>query len=613
MNDNDKHCPHCGHQLNSSGIKMGWCNNCQNTFSREEITGGVKVNINQTNANTMETGTNNIKEISLQDIAISDTNPRKYFNQDRLQELSESIEKHGVIQPITIRPVNGEPGLTPEKPYELVSGERRYRASNMAGNDSIPAYIKEMTDEEAFEVQIIENLQREDVHPMDEARGYQKMIQERGFSNPDIAERVDKSVSYVTKRLKMNELIEPLTEIFYENEDMKIGHAMELCRLPADAQEELLQLFNDPDDPSYMPPVHSLRDTISRKFLMQLDSAIFDPKDEELYPKAGPCETCPKRSSNNPTLFPDLEGADRCTDRSCFEMKEHLQMISLIEQYKDDPDYYFIRSSYNEPDDKIAQKLEDEDIEVLIKYDDFDTHGVDEEQAVKGIYVAGVHDKGKIVPIRLSKYDTDSHPDNMTKAERKENMPRDEYLEYEIERIRERKARKVELDREKVQKKVIDILPEQENFGEHCFLDNQTSYLAKCWVLYDGLGWGAQKEFKVKLGLIDTEENAYEVSSIDVINELATYGDMKLSVLSDHLLSKWLMSNCTSDSNLDPEKWPEAFLLREVAEDIAPHQVEVFDTNQAEKRKEREERYQERIDDMQEELEELRGGDSDEG
>lgn len=533
--------------------------------------------------------------IDLEQIAISGTNPRKHINQDRLAELAESIEKHGVIQPITIRPMNG----SSQTPYELVSGERRYRASKQAGLEQVPAYIKQMSDEEAFEVQLIENLQREDVHPMDEACGYRKMVEARGMNPVQIAERMDKSVSYVTRRLKMNELIDPLVELFYEDE-LLIGHANELCRLPEEAQQELLQLFNNPDDPSHMPTVHSLRDTISRSFLMQLGSAIFDPKDERLHPEAGPCETCPKRSSNNPTLFPDLEGADRCTDRSCYQMKEHLQMIALIEEYKDDPDYYFINNSWNDIDERISRKLDEENIKVL---EDFSTWGIDENNALKGIYVAG-HDKGTIEDIRLPS-SGGSNPDNMTKDERREKLPRNEFLSYEISRIQDRKERKVELDREKVQKKIIEILPNQQNFGEHGFLDPKTTCLARCWVLYDGLSWGDKKEFKIKLGLIDSEENAYEVSSIDVIRELAGCTGKELSVLGDHLLAKWLMSNCTGGTTLDPEKWAEAFLLRKVAEDLSPDHVKVFDANQAEKREKREARYEQRLTEMREELDGL--------
>lgn len=615
-------CPHCGAELSNAGLRMGWCHSCQQTLSPDDLGEGKMITENK-QPNTMEkqsdeqTVTNVTRHIHLEKILIGDMNPRKFIDEQKLGELADSIDTHGVIQPITVRPVEDE-----EEPFELVSGERRYKASRKAGLDLIPAYVKPMSDEAAFEAQCIENIQREDVHPLDEAAGYRQMKDRRGMSAPEIAERMDKSVSYVTKRLKMNDLIEPLAEIFYENEDMKIGHAMEICRLPENTQEELLQLFNDPDDPTYMPTVHSLRDTISRKFLMQLDSAIFDPKDEELYPEAGPCETCPKRSSNNPTLFPDLEGADRCTDRSCFEMKEHLQLIALIEQYKDDPDYYFIRSSYNNPDDKIAQKLKDENIEVLIKYDDFGTYGVDEEQAVNGIYVAGAHDKGKIVPIELKKGDSDNHPDNMTKDERKEKLPRDEFLEYEINRIQERKDRKVELDREKVQKNIIDKLEEllvgTDVDDELKLYSDKLYYLAVSWALYEGLGFYQQKVAEYEMDIRETnpeDEDPYStnhIPSIEVMQKLSERDEEDLELISSFLLSQWLFQNCTSSSYMDPEKNPGAFVMRKAGETLIPEEVDVFDTNQTEKRKERNARYDERLAEHRAELEELQEGEAEE-
>lgn len=532
-----------------------------------------------------------VKTIPIDLINISETNPRKRFKEESLKELSASIAENGLINPITIRPKG--------KSYELVAGERRIKASIMAGLRNIDANIRSMTDEQAFDIQVVENLQREDVHPLDEAAGFQKMLDSGRYDVKEIAARVGKSESFVLRRLKYNDLVPELKEEFYD-EKIKIGHATELCRLPENQQQELHEgYFADPESHSYMPPVSSLQDTISRTYMLQLEKAIFDSEDPELYAEAGPCSECMKRTSNNPSLFPDLEGADRCTDKACYQMKEHLHLIALIEKHKDDPNYYFVRD-YGDPDEKILQKVEDDGITLLREYDDFSTT---EESELKGIYLGG-WDKGKIVPIKLK----------MTKKQAEEELPREKFIPQEIERIEERRARKIELDREKVQKRLIEALeafqPEQEaydNLGEVIYYGEGWAWnLAVCWILYDGISWEQQKEFHIEWGLIK-EENGHYVSGIEVIKYMAEKKDVELHDLFCHLMGGWLLTNCTSPSYLDPDHNAGSFLLRRVAEEVAPKQVKKFDQEQAEEAEKREARYEERIKKLQEELQELKG------
>jgi ParB family transcriptional regulator, chromosome partitioning protein len=113
------------------------------------------------------------QDILLSCIEESKTNPRREFDETKLSELSSNIRQHGVLQPVLVRPLpGGEPGC-----YELVAGARRFRASRLAGRESIPATIRELTDAECLELQLIENLQRADVHELDEARGYAALMQ----------------------------------------------------------------------------------------------------------------------------------------------------------------------------------------------------------------------------------------------------------------------------------------------------------------------------------------------------------------------------------------------------------------------------------------------------
>jgi len=114
-----------------------------------------------------------IQDIPLVKIRESKTNPRRFFDEAKLAELADSIRQHGVLQPVLVRPLpEGDAGT-----YELVAGTRRYRASKLAKRNSIPATVRELTDAQALELQVIENVQRVDVHPLDEAQGYEALVE----------------------------------------------------------------------------------------------------------------------------------------------------------------------------------------------------------------------------------------------------------------------------------------------------------------------------------------------------------------------------------------------------------------------------------------------------
>jgi ParB/RepB/Spo0J family partition protein len=134
--------------------------------------------------------------VPLAKITPSTTNPRKSFPKDKLDELTDSVKRLGVLQPILLRPLNG--GGT----YELVAGERRYRASKAAGLTDIPATVRELTDAEVLEIQVVENLQRSDLHELEEAEGYEKLLKcahpsGEKYTVDEIAAKVGKSRSYV--------------------------------------------------------------------------------------------------------------------------------------------------------------------------------------------------------------------------------------------------------------------------------------------------------------------------------------------------------------------------------------------------------------------------------
>lgn len=125
----------------------------------------------------------------------SQTERRKHFDKAALGELADSIKTAGLINPVLVRPVNGH--------FEIVAGERRFMAAELAGVSEIPATVRELTDEQVLEIQLIENLQREGLHPLSEAEGYDKLIRTHGHTAEEIADKLGKSKAYVYARIKL--------------------------------------------------------------------------------------------------------------------------------------------------------------------------------------------------------------------------------------------------------------------------------------------------------------------------------------------------------------------------------------------------------------------------
>jgi len=169
------------------------------------------------------------QEIPLSLLTPSSTNPRQHFNEEDLKELAETIRKSGVYQAILARP--REQGL------EIVFGERRYRASLLAGKETIPALVREMSDAEVLEAQLVENLQRRDVHPMEEAEGYRRLLSlaEPTYTVEQIAAKVGKTPAYITTRLKLTDLCDEAAAAFYQDH-VGVGHALLLAKLPSEQQ-----------------------------------------------------------------------------------------------------------------------------------------------------------------------------------------------------------------------------------------------------------------------------------------------------------------------------------------------------------------------------------------
>jgi ParB family chromosome partitioning protein len=156
--------------------------------------------------------------------------PRARIGQEALAELAESIKSQGVMQPILARPIGAGR-------YEIIAGERRWRAARMAGLTSVPALVREVADRQALAIALIENLQREDLNPLDEATGIKRLTEEFGMTHAEAAEAVGRSRAAVTNALRLLELAPPVQELLREGK-LDMGHARALLALPALKQIE---------------------------------------------------------------------------------------------------------------------------------------------------------------------------------------------------------------------------------------------------------------------------------------------------------------------------------------------------------------------------------------
>jgi ParB family chromosome partitioning protein len=263
------------------------------------------------------------RNVALSLLSESKTNPRRIFEDAALKELAESIRTQGILSPLLVRPLT-------ENCFEIVAGARRYRAAQMAEAATVPVRIVHLNDAQALEAQLVENLIRADVHPMEEAQGFKALLdlEEPNYSIEQIAAKTGKQPAFVAARLKLVDLVSAVAEAFYRDE-IGVGHALLLAKLPADQQEPALSACfredwsasSDRKAKRILLPVRSLQFWIEQNVLLFLKDAPFDKREAHLVAIAGSCVDCPKRTGHNKLLFSDLGKQDACTDPSCYQAK----------------------------------------------------------------------------------------------------------------------------------------------------------------------------------------------------------------------------------------------------------------------------------------------------
>jgi ParB family chromosome partitioning protein len=256
-----------------------------------------------------------VEQVPLAWLVPSPYNPRGKYSRDpeQLKELAADIAVHGVQQAILVRPDGAGK-------YEIVFGTRRADASKMAGKETIPAVVREMSAEEALTLAMVENLQRADIHFMDEAAGFKKLLS-GGVAPKTVAEMVGKPEVYVHLRMALNNLNLKWTAEAYKG-TLLLGSALMLARLTPGAQLAAWKEFNRygmNEDGNF--GAAAIGRFLERHVMTLLSKASFPIDSADLVPAAGSCTTCPKRSGASPMLFPDIKETDTCTDAECYGNK----------------------------------------------------------------------------------------------------------------------------------------------------------------------------------------------------------------------------------------------------------------------------------------------------
>ena len=257
------------------------------------------------------------RSVPIAALAESPTNPRKRFDPKSLEELAASFKTQGILAPLLVREVE-------ESKYEVVAGARRLRAAKLAELEELPVRVVKLTDAEAIEAQCVENLQREDIHPLEEALGFKSLLElgEPAYTIATIASRAGKSEAYVFGRIRLADLIPPVAEAFLKDE-ITMGHALLIAKLPASQQQEAFAAafrgqWTSEGNTQVLIPVRELAAWIESNILLQLASAQFLTSGmRRSFPKQVRASTCPNE--------PD---STNYSSRTCVKIHARLPTVS---------------------------------------------------------------------------------------------------------------------------------------------------------------------------------------------------------------------------------------------------------------------------------------------
>ncbi|MGB0871352.1 MAG: ParB/RepB/Spo0J family partition protein [Flavobacteriales bacterium] len=265
----------------------------------------------------MKSKKESVQELLLSSIVVDPNQPRKTFKEESLIELGNSIKELGLMQPIVVRPIEG-------KKYMIIAGERRYRASLMVNLDRINCIIKkDLSDDIILEMQIVENLQREEIDPIEESDSF-NILKQLGYSVEDIALKIGKSVPFVYQRFSLAQLNDGFKKMVSDGV-IKLTYALKISALNEDKQKALFDTLEGEWNKYQF-------ESFLKQESFDLKNANFDLSKENIVVGCSACSTCVFNTLNQGDLFSD--GKQFCTNIPCFEKKQKESFISIIKESK---------------------------------------------------------------------------------------------------------------------------------------------------------------------------------------------------------------------------------------------------------------------------------------
>lgn len=529
-------------------------------------------------------------EVSIDLIAFSETNEMFRSDEDlespALKELADSISQKGLLQPILVRPKgNGS--------FILVAGERRLRACKSLGMETIPAYCKHMTKEEAFELQLTENLQRKDVHPMKEAKAFKYLLDNSGWSTAELALRFGKSETYVLQRVKLMSMLPEIQKDF-EKGDLTLAQALVIARLQQGDQKEIIENCKNHEGQldskrNYYRTAQELEDYIQENITRDLNNVPWDLNDATIVPKAGACSSCQKRSGAQSTLFADIKEKDRCFDSACFKSKLNAGLFIKVKKLVEEkPDTIFLEASgwgVDKVDQRIASFLSGHKIKPLSYQSYSDYQSYDHKKKISGFYINGAH-AGRTHFVYVAGPETKAVKGSSASGEQKVT-PSD--IKESIERIKERTKRAAELDAEKVYDRILELLQKDVDMDDPSKPGTAAEWGLLARYLYEDLDFEDQEKANKLLGIKGKLTDEQEA-------------DRFLSVNPQQIL--WMVRMLAPDQAKRGNNflWPhdsvEGILIRRMAKNWGID-VDGLDTEQAVLRAKREQSAKARIAELQ--------------
>lgn len=493
--------------------------------------------------------------VPLHTILPDEKQPRKGFNEEAALELAASVKKHGVLQSIALRELdaNKSNGLK----YKVIYGHRRLWAAKKAGLKTIPATIRRVSDEEATEIQLVENIQRENVHPVDEAASIAELLKTN--STKDVAAMIGKSETFVLKRANLTNLIDQWKRIF-RAEKITITAAQFLCSLAEDYQLEILEDVQPSDwdgeaETFEKVPTRNILDCDKEHYL---NDASFDINDSVLVPSVGSCVGCKFNTMSIPLLFEVGVEEAVCNNPTCFKIKEEAVILKQVEKAAATPDRIYANTSYyltteeerklglakehgvNVLDRSMFSVVKRPELETFEEWLDYHTYDEDEmeeartewkdamedikeeietyeEEEAAGLYKEATvfigADEGKTVLIKLNTKAL-SKSTELDNASGKNGVSG---IETEIARLEEREKRAKELDAEKVWAKILAL---RNDNGDNVLIStddftSEAANLAAIKVLSKSLHYTIRRKAENWV-----EENTGKVPPSQIINYL---------------------------------------------------------------------------------------------